>query len=71
MTRPRYAEKTKDLADVRLAMQVKYTEADGKNTASQVSITAAPAKKEAAPAAAPAKAAPAEKAPAKKKAAGY
>jgi Cu/Ag efflux protein CusF len=71
----------KTLADVKAGdkVSVKYTEADGKNTATKVSIMAAPAKKaekkavtpekkEAAPVAAPA---PAPAAPAKKKAAGY
>ena len=60
----------KTLADVKVGdkVEVNYTEADGKNTASHVSIMAAPAKKT--EKAAPAKAAPAEKAPAKK-AAGY
>jgi ribosomal protein S1 len=62
----------KALADVKVGdkVTVKYTEAEGKNVAHKVSITAAPAKKEttmekkeAAPAAAPAekKAAPAKK----------
>ena len=62
----------KTLADVKVGdkVEVKYTEADGKNTASHVSIKAAPAKKAEKAAPAPAKAAPAEKAPAKK-AAGY
>ena len=74
----------KTLADVKAGdkVKVKYTEAEGKNTATKVEIMAAPAKKEpkaekkaatpekkeAAPAAAPA---PAPAAPAKKKAAGY
>ena len=63
----------KTLADVKVGdkVEVKYTEADGKNTASHVSIKAAPAKKAEKAAPAPAKAAPAEKAPAKKAAGGY
>jgi len=62
----------KMLADVKQGdkVTVKFTVADGKNTAKSVKKEA-PAKKEAAPAAAPAKAAPAEKAPAKKAAGGY
>lgn len=74
----------KTLADVKAGdkVSVKYTEAEGKSTATKIEIMAAPAKKapkaekkaatpekkEAAPAAAPA---PAPAAPAKKKAAGY
>ena len=74
----------KTLADVKAGdkVTVKYTEAEGKNTATKVEIMAAPAKKEpkaekkaatpekkeATPAAAPA---PAPAAPAKKKSGGY
>ena len=69
----------KTLADVKVGdkVTVKYTEANGKNVATKVSIMAAPAKKAEKKEAAPAmkEAAPAEKAapaaPAKKKAAGY
>jgi Cu/Ag efflux protein CusF len=53
----------KTLADVKVGdkVTVKYTEADGKNVANKVSITAAPAKKEAAPAEKAPAAAPAKK----------
>ena len=64
----------KTLADVKVGdkVEVKFTEADGKNTASHVSISAAPAKKEAAPAKKEAAPAKKEAAPAPaKKAAGY
>ena len=59
----------KSLADVKMGdkVTVKYAEMDGKNVAKSIMVSAAPAKKEAAPAAAPA--APA--APAKKKTGGY